>query len=262
LGETLYFNLLVDEVTRQKEKRTRLNRDYSVVKTLNQDLKYLTEKLKKYISSIDSNLSDPYRTPLFSLNDTIKEKQYREFAYLSHGLTEQEIDHPSKILALNFNYTNFFNQIANSVFNTANNMCINIHGNVRDSNNPIIFGYGDDTHDYYRELEVEDEDQLLENIKSFHYPRTNRYHLLLNFMAENDYEVFIIGHSCGLSDRTLLKTIFEDPNCLCVKIFHRGDQEEHFYKSIAVSRHFDNKVEMRKKILPFDQFAIIPQHYQ
>jgi hypothetical protein len=259
--ETLYFNLLTDIVAREKKTDSKLNRDYSAVTLLNEELKYLTERLKEYILSIDTgDLTNPYKSPLYSLNDSIKEKQYRQFAFITHGLSDQEIEDPAKILALNFNYTNFFNRIALNMFNSANNMCLNIHGNIQTPNNPIIFGYGDDTHDYYKELEVEDVDHLLENIKSFHYPRTDRYHTLLNFMAENKYEVFIIGHSCGLSDRTLLKTIFEDPHCLCVKIFHRKDPEEHFYKSIAVSRHFDNKEEMRKKILPYDEFAVIPQN--
>jgi hypothetical protein len=81
----------------------------------------------------------------------------------------------------------------------------------------------------------------------------------LDSLSELPFEVFIVGHSCGLSDRTLLKTIFEHDNCIGIKIYHRGNEYDHFQKNIAISRHFTDKAKLRDKILPFDQHAAIPQ---
>jgi hypothetical protein len=136
---------------------------------------------------------------------------------------------------------------------------MNIHGNVNDSENPIIFGYGDDLHSRYKELEDEENDELLKNIKSFYYTNTYDYQELIDFIVPQNYEVYVVGHSCGLSDRTLLKTIFEHENCVLIKIYTHKGKEEYFQKNIAVSRHCENKPNVRRKIVPFDKFAQIPQ---
>ncbi|MBK6364090.1 MAG: hypothetical protein IPF52_11590 [Saprospiraceae bacterium] len=56
------------------------------------------------------------------------------------------------------------------------------------------------------------------HIKSFDYFKTDNYSKLLAFL-ESEFDVYIMGHSCGLSDRTLLSTIFEHENCRKIKIF-------------------------------------------
>lgn len=97
-------------------------------------------------------------------------------------------------------------------------------------------------------------------IKSFKYPQTNNYHKILGFIEDLDFEVFILGHSCGLSDRTLLKTLFEHSKCRAIQVLHYNGKEEFFNKSIEISRHFENKVMMRERLLPFDPSAKIPQN--
>jgi hypothetical protein len=61
-----------------------------------------------------------------------------------------------------------------------------------------------------------------------------------------------MGHSCGISDRTLLNTLFEHENCLSIKIFYhkRGDGTDN-YSDIArnISRNFTNKPLMRKIVV-------------
>lgn len=41
-------------------------------------------------------------------------------------------------------------------------------------------------------------------MKTYWYLRTNNYQKLIDFVSSNDFEVYIMGHSCGLSDKTLL----------------------------------------------------------
>lgn len=166
---------------------------------------------------------------------------------------------PENILFLNFNYTYTVRRLINNldIDNRSKHICI--HGTVNDPNNPIIFGYGDDTGGEYHQLELEGENEWLRKIKSFQYPRTNNYHNLLNFLSNGEFDVFVVGHSCGLSDRTLLKTIFEHENCLAIQNFHFKGEEEDFYKRMEISRHFTDKIKMRERLLPFDKNARIPQ---
>lgn len=121
-------------------------------------------------------------------------------------------------LILNFNYT----QTAEKLYaKNSINEVINIHGELNNENNPIIFGYGDELDDDYERIERLQNNDFLENIKSIRYHKTRNYRKLLEFVALGPYQVFIMGHSCGNSDRTLLNTLFEHDNCLSIKVFYR-----------------------------------------
>lgn len=255
--ENLYFNLLIRKIN-SIQKSEPINRKYDSIEQLNQQLDFLKKKLEEYLNKVQSNHKiSPLDSPMQSIHSEFNEKLIGVPAYKLHGKHDSEIENPSKVVFLNFNYTDFLSQLAFSRWQ--GNFIINIHGELNNSRNPIIFGYGDDCHPMYESLENEQSDEPLKQIKSFYYPKTDNYHQALSVMSEKPYEVFIVGHSCGLSDRTLLKTIFEDDNCLGIKIYHRGNEHDHFLKNIAISRHFQNKVKLRDKILPYDEYAIIPQ---
>lgn len=166
---------------------------------------------------------------------------------------------PKMVTFVNFNYTNILQSFLTNK-TTFTSQCIHIHGSVNNSDNPIIFGYGDDTSDDYRELELFEENVLLEKVKSFQYPKTHNYHKLLGVLEDCKYEVFIFGHSCGLTDKTLLSTIFEHENCFSIKNFHHGGEQSDFKKRMAISRHFSDKKLMRKRLLPFDLQARFPSN--
>jgi hypothetical protein len=217
----------------------------------------LAFELNRYISDLKIKITDEHREKFSSLVQNVKEplplKLRREMKSFDRERP------PSELMFLNFNYTSttrdlfwFSNKIEDSRY-------INIHGKIDNEDNPIIFGYGDDIGHEYRELESANEVELLRKIKSFQYPKTTNYHQLLGFMESGDFDVYIIGHSCGLSDRTLLKTVFEHDRCIAIRIFHFNGEKEHFLKRIEISRHFDDKIKMRQRLLPFDKFAAIPQ---
>ena len=87
-----------------------------------------------------------------------------------------------------------------------------------------------------------------ENIKSIRYHKTKNYRSLLEFIALGPYQVFIMGHSCGNSDRTLLNTLFEHDNCLSIKVFYRQyeNRTDNYIDLIKnISRNFNNKPNMR-----------------
>jgi hypothetical protein len=64
-----------------------------------------------------------------------------------------------------------------------------------------------------------------------------------------------MGSSCGLSDRTLLNTIFEHENCRLIKVFYyqweeNGEKKDNFTELTQnISRHFNDKKLMRSKIV-------------
>lgn len=72
-----------------------------------------------------------------------------------------------------------------------------------------------------------------------------------------------MDYSCGLSDRVMLNTIFEDENCRSIKIYyHRRENESDHYTELVqnISRHFRDKPLMRKKIVSKEYSSPLPQN--
>jgi hypothetical protein len=137
-----------------------------------------------------------------------------------------------------------------------------IHGQLNSTSNPIIFGFGDEYNKHYLEFESLNENRLFAHIKSFDYFKTANYHNLIRFTESEDFQVYIFGHSLGLSDRTMLKTIFEHENCKSIKVFyHQVDEQSNDYteKTYAISNHISDKSSLRKKVVPFIYSKSMPQ---
>ncbi len=161
---------------------------------------------------------------------------------------------PEEIMLLNFNYTNTAKRyIPNKSPNTIPNVqCINIHGQLNDKSNPMIFGYGDELDDNYKAIEDRNDNRYLEYIKSTSYHKTDNYRLLLEFAESGYFQIFIMGHSCGNSDRTLLNTLFEHKNCMSIKPFYyRAEDGTDNYSDIVrnISRNFKDKQLMRARVV-------------
>ena len=61
-----------------------------------------------------------------------------------------------------------------------------------------------------------------------------------------------MGHSCGISDRTLLNTLFEHKNCVSIKPFYyRKDDGTDNYLELAqsISRNFTDKKLMCDRVV-------------
>lgn len=169
---------------------------------------------------------------------------------------------PNATLILNFNYTN-----TPQLYPLDQIGCqeIHIHGELNNPSNPIIFGYGDELDDHYLAIEKLQNNEFLRNIKSMWYLETDNYRQLLEFIESDPYQVFIMGHSCGNSDRTLLNTLFEHHNCFSIKAFyHQKTEHSDDYNSVVcnISRNFNNKTAMRtivvnhtysSPLVPWDQ---------
>lgn len=156
---------------------------------------------------------------------------------------------PKNILLLNFNYTHTSDKY---IFDKDIIETIHIHGELNNPKNPIIFGYGDELAEDYRQIENLNDNEYLKNVKSIRYLETDNYRKMLSFIESEPYQIFIMGHSCGNSDRTLLNTLFEHKNCVSIKpFFHQREDGSNNYNEIVqnISRNFTNKAAMRERVV-------------
>ena len=75
--------------------------------------------------------------------------------------------------------------------------------------------YGDELEDHYNEIVKLNDNKCLQNIKSIKYLESNKYRKMLSFIESSPFQILVMGHSCGNSDRTLLNTLFEHKK-LCI----------------------------------------------
>jgi hypothetical protein len=215
------------------------------VEKLNSDFSYIIELLTEYINTV---------------NDDVRFCKNLSFDSAAKNFTKAfQTDEKVPVTFLNFNYTE---TLAKYVHDTE---VIHIHGRAEDpKGNPIIFGYGDETDAAYQEMEDSDDNAYLEHIKSFAYYKTPNYRRLIDLIDSDEFETYIFGHSCGLSDRVLLSEIFEHKNCKSIEVFYhrRSDGSDNFKEvTQGISRHFSHtkKGLMRRRIKPKDTRNIIPQ---
>jgi hypothetical protein len=162
---------------------------------------------------------------------------------------------------LNFNYTNtlikYYNYCSND-FQTDLNY---IHGSLNKKYGGPIFGYGDEFDERYIEHKNTQNTEIFRNIKSYEYLREANFQMLSKFIHSYEYDVLIFGHSCGLSDRTLLKQIFEHDNCVRIKVFYYQDKKgnnDFIEKTYDIARHFDDNVKLRERLVPFSLSEKLP----
>ncbi|MGJ1283691.1 AbiH family protein [Sphingobacterium spiritivorum] len=171
----------------------------------------------------------------------------------------KNMDGSRDVLFLNFNYTTYYIEMIqkyqikehftdnHTVFDF-----INIHGNINDSIDDIIFGVGDEQDTMYSEIETLYDNEWLKNIKSFHYFRKEYYQKILGFIARGDYEIFVIGHSCSITDRTLLNMLFENEACKKIHVYHYKGIDSYLSTTYNIARNFKDKVKLREVLMPYN----------
>lgn len=154
---------------------------------------------------------------------------------------------PSNILFLNFNYTGVADLYGSEKVSTV----IHIHGKL-DSPNSMIFGYGDELDDEYKNILNTSNNEYLKNIKSIRYLESSNYRKMLQFIESAPYQVYIMGHSCSNSDRTLLNTLFEHNNCVSIKPYYyqKEDGTDNYLEIVQnISRNFTDMKLMRDRVV-------------
>lgn len=199
---------------------------------------------------------------LINYLDEIKPEKSEEVESFVEELIENfNVKHPFYTYTINFNYTNTiinYRKISTDVNH--------IHGNLEKEN--IIFGYGNDQNDKYHEIKDLEIDEFLEHFKTFRYMQNNNYIKVYEEAIDkfDKYEVVVLGHSLGLTDKTLLEEIFTPDKCKKIHLFKRRDKEQNldnvraeFNKLLySASRIMNNEKELRKKIVNFEDAQFFP----
>lgn len=162
----------------------------------------------------------------------------------------------SNSLILSFNYT----QLIEKKYFTNQNppTLINIHGELNNTSNPIIFGYAADYDESSSLLDLNNL-EFLKNIKRYNYKKTLNFHHTQKWLSNSsEIMVHIIGHSCGISDKLILSEILNHESVKGIYI--------HYYETVANYKetliNIDRIVrdpEVFQKIMSFEKSIRTPQ---
>jgi hypothetical protein len=260
----LHFNnLFLERITAEKQLKYWVDIEEEYYSALvecqktNGDIKKLNDDFSSIRIALQTYLSEQNTTEI-TIKTTYQNYFYSNFSN-EDFIQLLSTDEVSNVLFLNFNYTSTVARYTIPAYNTK---LINIHGELQNAKNPIIFGYGDEIDDNYKLIENMKNNDYLKYIKAFNYSRNNNYRDMLTFINADEYQIYIMGLSCGTSDRTLLNTLFEHKNCKSIKIFyHKKDKENDNYLDIYmnISRNFTNKQKMRELIVSKENSLPLPQ---
>lgn len=238
---------------------------------LNNELDFLTSKLTEYLTQIQNK----YLTEEQSINSEIEKLIFGYINENDISLEAQErtqlnkaeaiIDNlygwrPNRIMILNFNYTKTA-EIQNNRHHFSDITTNYIHGDLSNPAN-IIFGYGDELDDDFKNILNLNDNNMLKEIKSVRYLETDNYRKLLEFIESDLFQIYIMGHSCGNSDRTLLNTLFEHKNCVTIKPFyHEKEDGTDDYMNIVqnIMRNFNDMKMMRDRVVNKTRCQSLPQ---
>lgn len=284
--ENEYYHLLTEytKETYQEEDVKKLNKQLEFLrKRLIEYLKEINSEDKKCYDNIAEKIYAPFNQQDFSLlgvkcldehRKTVIQQDEVEWEdkLLSYGLKEihfrfiikkakaikaepnsnyNDDDQyllmlPDEIMMLSFNYTNTLDGYKEEC-STINY----IHGELEEPES-VIFGYGDELDESYNHIKRLNNNELLSNFKSSKYLESDRYRKLLQFIESAPFQVYIMGHSCGNSDRTLLNTIFEHDNCVSIKPYYyeQGNGKDNYLDIIHnISRNFTDMKKMRDRVV-------------
>jgi hypothetical protein len=262
-----YKSLFFEEICQSVENRgwvdieniyySHLCKNGTDPKLLNEQLDIIRKKLIEYLKVVQSGISEDM------VKEEIQLKMKAEFSVqdISVDFKKQFVDArnefwrsrgketpyaPERTILLNFNYTNLADQ-----YDYLRQEIIHIHGDIYEPNS-VIFGYGDELDEKYKTLVNKNENEYLRNVKSVKYLEHANYRNMLEFIESAPFQIFIMGHSCGNSDRTLLNTLFEHRNCVSIKPFYYikdGGSDNYIELVQNISRNFTDMKLMRDRVV-------------
>ena len=246
----------------QKQILEHFNKDDVAIGSMNHWYNMIKERInytdEKWDSIIDGHIINR-EIPEYDLGHIHRLKQFliSEIERVGVDKVDESVIHktfflPDNIMLLDFNYTN----TADLYLPKADKFTVNhIHGNLSNPES-VIFGYGDERDDEYEVLMKKNDNEYLQHIKSFRYLEASNYRDMLSFIESAPYQLCIMGHSCGLSDRTLLATLFEHPNCVSIKpYYHKKCDGTDNYRELVqnIARNFTSPSLMRDRVVRKDR---------
>jgi len=234
-------NEIINSSNNKVRRTEHLNLNRHSVSSLNKCLDLIKDKLANYLISLQENSNEVI------VNENI-------LAHFSNEIIERNT---SNVYILNFNYTDITLKYVQRL-NSGRIRLNYIHGKLNNPDNPLIFGYGDETDSYYEKIENLNDNEFTRHFKTFSYLNTDNYLNLFSFLNEDSFEVHIMGHSCGISDRVLFSNVFKHNKFRKIVLYYyqygeKDCENDFFQKTQELSRHFDisSKHIMRSKVVPF-----------
>lgn len=208
--------------------------DEEAVKQLNREFEDLKEALQEYLRTEEQKDTE--------MNET--------FQYIFGSLcTDTSV-------VLNFNYTDTVERLYKDEITETD--LIHIHGELFAEANPIIFGYAADNGEINSLLD-KDENEYLYNIKRHAYLAANNKRRLQYYLDTNEnINVFIIGHSCGLSDKLILGEITKHENVKSIRILYYNTLHNYRNAHINLDRIMRDEA-CFERIINFVDTCRIPQ---
>lgn len=220
--ETFYF------------KELNLCKYEGAVNRLNREFEDLKEALQEYLRTEEQKDAE--------MNET--------FQYVFGSLcTDTSV-------VLNFNYTDTVERLYKDEITETD--LIHIHGELFAEANPIIFGYAADNGEINSLLD-KDENEYLYNIKRHAYLAANNKRRLQYYLDTNEnINVFIIGHSCGLSDKLILGEITKHEHVKSIRILYYNTLHNYRNAHINLDRIMRDEA-CFERIINFVDTCRIPQ---
>jgi len=208
------------------------NKYYNSAKKLNYDFDVLKKYLEKYLIDQEKYFS--------------KLKVYSDFF---NSINKKDT------VILNFNYTRCLKKY---ISNDYQGKVINIHGELENEDNPIIFGYAADKSETKQFLGYGKE--YIRNIKKHCYKITDNRNKLKEYLDKTkNIEVSILGHSCGISDKLILFEIFSHDNVSKIRIFHHENYENYLNTQANITSITKDDEEIFDKLINYDKKMTMPQ---
>ena len=215
-----YKNHLLETIQNNIEEKnwSDIEADYRVrlektnnVNNENDDLESIRQCLLTYLNGINEFIGKTKVSNIFQ-NDIIEKI----------CANDETVE---KYILLSLNYTQTASMYASKLMEQSKNVqCIYLHGDIKQPET-ILFGDGKDI-SLNGSLAAEKDNTAYDvNSKRNYYQNSGNMKILNEEMSENEYEVFIMGHSCGKSDNCLMNKLFSNPNCKKIKIIHIGEKD-------------------------------------
>lgn len=215
--ESTYFKRISS--IRRSIDPTNINPDrIRALELLNQEFDEIKSLLKEYLSGLKIEPSN-------------------SLAIFLKNLIHSNATRNDELMIINFNYTR---TVLTFDLGKVMSNYIDIHGNL---GTEIIFGWGNDKDSSYLEIKECGIDEFMKNFKTHQYSINDNYQYIHNILIENanPFEVHVLGHSLGQTDKSLLQEIMESENCLRINLYKRADK----YNS-DIENDFD-QIEVRKE---------------
>ena len=241
--EKEYYALLIQQIYPNNDSLQRLN-----PMILNIQLDHLKSLLIDYLKVEGKKEVEVIQSIKYKIYRPIKSREIAVANLNYSGNRESKDFSPNNIMLLNFNYT----KTARRYVNSDSKIQINhVHGCLDDAKN-VIFGYGDELDRDFEKLKNLNDNECLRNMKSIRYLEADNYRNMLAFIDSAPFQVCIMGHSCGMSDRTLLNTIFEHKNCISIKPYYyekEGGTDNYLELVQNIYRSFTDMRLMRDRVV-------------